>query len=112
MNAPERILPVLEPPGGGWKRLIARRNQPSQWAPSWPALAAGSAATVVVIALLSGRSDLEMPLSGARLIGERSQGTGLRALDEARARRLPSDDPNVLLYWIEPAPAVAPERTP
>ena len=115
MNPPERTLPVLEPPAGGWERLLARRDQNSRWAPSWPALAAGSAAALVTIAVLTGRSDLKMPPIGARLIGERSQGIGLRTLDEARARPLPSDDPNVRLYWIEragPTSTQAESRSP
>lgn len=108
MTRTARVLPLLDPPAGGWERLIARRKQRAPWAPSWPALAAGSAAAFVLIAMVTGHSDLTMPLSGARLIGERSQGIGLHALDDARVRPLPSADPKVQLYWLEQAPAQQP----
>jgi hypothetical protein len=106
MNRTARVLRTLDPPIGGWERLIARREQRARWAaPSWAALAAGSAAALVLMTVATGRSELTMPLSGARLIGERSQGMGLHALDDARLKPLPSGNPNVQLYWIEQPPA-------
>ena len=35
-------------------------------------------------------------------MGERSQGTTLRVLDNRQTVALPSSDPNISLYWIEP----------
>ena len=46
------------------------------------------------------RERLQLPLSGARLIGERSHGTTVRLLDDPPVVALPSGDPNVELYWI------------
>jgi len=34
-------------------------------------------------------------------VGERSQGTTLRMLDDRQIVALPSGDPNVKLYWID-----------
>jgi hypothetical protein len=43
-----------------------------------------------------------MQFDGARLMGERSQGVGLQMLDNQRTTAVPSGDPNVRFYWVEP----------
>src|SRR5262249_49215017 len=104
MNEPEKFLTVLEPPLGGLTRLRARRDSQTRgWTPQWWALAAGATAAVVWTALLSGRTEIRMQLSGARLIGERSQGMSVPILEGGRARAVPSSDANVRIYWVEPA---------
>jgi hypothetical protein len=102
MNQTDRILTPLEPPPGGWERLRARRDSSSRWAPSWWALASGMAATVAWLAIIApGHTQIRMPLSGGRLIGERSQGVGVQILGNGRAVALPSADANVRIYWVE-----------
>jgi hypothetical protein len=67
-----------------------------------PLAALTSAVAVVVFAFpRPHRHPIELKLNGARLVGERSQGTALRMLDNRQIAALPSDDPNVKLYWIE-----------
>lgn len=108
MSSPEKLLPVLNPPSGGWQRLQARRESRSSTVIEWLPLASGSLAAAVLAAVfLMNRNDLRMPFNGARLMGERSQGVGLRMLDQRQTTALPSDDPNVRLYWVEPAPATS-----
>jgi hypothetical protein len=101
MNPPDRILTLLEPPPGGWERLRARRDSASRWAPSWWALASGSAAALVWLAIAPGHAQIQMQLSGARLIGERSQGVDLQILENGHAVALPSTDPNVRIYLVD-----------
>ncbi len=105
MNQPDRFLTVLEPPPGGLARLRARRRLPGGWAPSWWALATGSAAAVAWMAIASGHTDIRMQLSGERLVGERSQGVSVQILENGHAVSLPSGDANVRIYWVEPASA-------
>ena len=102
MNQPDRILTALEPPAGGWERLRLRRNLTSRWAPSWWALASGSAAAVTWLAIAAGHTaEIRMQLSGGRLIGERSQGTNVQMLENGHAVALQNTDPNVRMYWVE-----------
>src|SRR5262249_38322127 len=104
MNQPEKILTVLAPPPGGWERLRARRDAAADgWAPSWWALATGVAAALAWAAIVSGHSEVRMQLAGGRLIGERSEGTSVRLLQDGRAVPLPSSDSNVQIYWVERA---------
>jgi hypothetical protein len=103
MNESDRMLTLLEPPPGGWERLRARRNLMNRWAPSWWALASGSAAAMTWFAIASGQTQIRMQLTGARLIGERSQGADLRILGDGRAVAQPTADSKVRIYWIEPA---------
>lgn len=111
MNDPDRMLELLEPPPGGLERLRLRREalQPRKqsWEPSWGGLAAGgaTAAAAAWLAILWQPPHLTMPMSGARLIGERSHGIGVEILDNGRAVALPSTDPNVRIYRVEPGPA-------
>jgi hypothetical protein len=55
------------------------------------------------------RSPLELELSAARLVGERSKGVTVQMLDGRKMVALSSSDPNVRLFWVEggsgPAPA-------
>jgi hypothetical protein len=103
MKQTDRMLPLLEPPRGGWARLRARRDATIRWSPSWWALASGSAAAVVWLMIASGQTDVRMPLTGARLVGEPSQGAGVQLLQSGHAVSVPSADPNVQIYWIESA---------
>jgi hypothetical protein len=104
MNESERFLHVLEPPPGGLARLLARRNaQQVRWAPQWWALAAGAAAAMAWAAILSGETQIQMRFSGARLIGERSEGLSAPVLEGGTAIALPSSDANVRIYRVEPA---------
>ena len=104
MNESDRILPALEPPPGGLARLLARRDsQVRSAAPQWWALAAGAAAAVIWTAILSEQTEIRMQFSGARLIGERSQGVSAPILERGTAVALPSSDANVRIYRIEPA---------
>ena len=102
MNPQNRLLPVIDPPPGGWSRLRSRRDSRASRAPSeWP-LVVGGACALLSLALVMNRGDvIRMQLNGSRLMGERSQETGLRMLDGSRVTSLPSDDPNVRLYWVE-----------
>jgi hypothetical protein len=103
MNQPDNILKLIEPPPGGWERLRARRNAARGWAPSWWALASGSAAAVAWLAVASGHTKIQMQFTGARLIGERSHGVDVQLLENGRAVSLSSADANVRIYWVEPA---------
>jgi hypothetical protein len=104
MNESDRVLPVLEPPPGGLARLLARRDaRRVRWAPQWWALTAGVAAAVAWAAILSGETEIQMRFSGARLIGERSQGVSAPILEGGTAVPLPSSDANVRIYRMEPA---------
>jgi hypothetical protein len=67
-------------------------------------LSGSLAATVLAALFLMSRNDIPMQFNGARLMGERSQGAGLQMLDNRPTTSLPSGDPNVQLYWVEPAP--------
>src|SRR5262249_11084200 len=107
-NEPDKLLSVLEPPPGGLTRLRARRDSRVRRPPPWWALAAGVAAAIVWMTVTSGGTTIRLQLSGARLIGERSQNVGGRLLDGGRAVSVPSSDANVRIYWIEPTPAHAP----
>jgi hypothetical protein len=107
MKPPDRILTLLDPPPGGLERLRARRDAAHSWAPSWRALVAGGAVAALWLVIASGQPRLQMPLSGARLIGERSQGLGVQILENGRAVPLPSVDPDVRIYWVEPTSPAA-----
>jgi hypothetical protein len=102
LNQEDQILTLLDPPPGGWERLRARRDGISHWAPSWWALATGGVAAIAWLAVPSAHTQLRMPLSGARLIGERSLGVEVQILDNGHAVAVPTSDPNVRIYWVEP----------
>ncbi len=98
MSVPSQLFQRLDPPPGGWERLIGRRDRQS-----WMQPVAGLTCAVAVVALAFPwpyRHHIELNLNGARLMGERSQGTTLRVLDDRQIVALPSGDPNVRLYWI------------
>ena len=103
MNQPDKILTLLEPPPGGWARLLARRQSSRDGAPSWWVLGTGAAAAVIVawMAVAPGRVDIRMQLTGGRLIGERSEGVGVQMLEGGHAVSLPSSNANVRIYWVE-----------
>jgi hypothetical protein len=115
MTSPTKLLPLLSPPPGGWERLRARRdsspgNRPTITEIPWLPLVSGSlAATVLMTVFVLNRDDLRMPFSGARLMGERSQGIALQMLDNRPSTPLPSGDPNVRLYWIGPSQPISPD---
>jgi hypothetical protein len=102
---PEKILRVLDPPPRGWERLQARRDSSvTDYSVPWLPLLSGSLAATVLMTFFSlSRHDVPMPFNAARLMGERSQGVSLQMLDNHRTTALPSGDPNVRLYWVEPA---------
>jgi hypothetical protein len=102
MNQPDRTLTILEPPAGGWERLRSRRDTTNGWAPSWWALASGSAAAVTWLAIATGHTEIRMQLTGGRLIGERSQGVNVQILENGHAVALHNADPNVRIYWVDP----------
>ena len=101
MNDSHRTLTLLEPPPGGLQRLRARRDSATRWAPSWWALASGSAAAVVWLAVASGNTEIRMQLIGGRLVGEPSRGADLQILESGHAVSLPSADANVRIYVVE-----------
>jgi hypothetical protein len=84
--------------------LQARRNSlpPSVAIPWLPLVSGGVAATVLAAFFVLGNDEVRMQFNGARLMGERSQGIGLQMLDNRRTTAVPSGDPNVRFYWIEP----------
>ena len=99
MSTPSPLLRTLDPPAGGWERLIRRRDGES-W--TLPVAALACAAMLVVFAFpWPHRVHLELGLSGARLLGERSDGATVRMLDGRQIVALPSADPSVKLYWID-----------
>jgi hypothetical protein len=102
MNQPDRILTILDPPAGGWERLRARLDSARYWAPSWWALASGGAAAAAWLVIAAGHTEIRMPLSGGRLIDERSQGVNVQILENGHAVALQNTDPNVRMYWVEP----------
>jgi hypothetical protein len=101
MNESDRMLTILEPPAGGWERLRSRRNITSGWAPSWWALASGSAAAVTWLVMATGHTEIRMQLTGGRLIDERSQGVNVQILENGHAIALQNSDPNVRIYWVD-----------
>jgi hypothetical protein len=101
MNRPDGMLTLLEPPPGGWARLRRRRTAASRWTPSWWALASGSAAAAAWLLIASGHTEIQMQLTGARLIGERSQGEQLQTLDNGHSVPLASGDANVRIYLVK-----------
>jgi hypothetical protein len=54
------------------------------------------------MAFFSGHTEIRMQLTGGRLIGERSQGVGVRMLEGGRAVSL-SEAEDVQVYWVERA---------
>lgn len=99
MNESSPFLQNLEPPAEGWERLVQRRDKES-----WPIPAAaltGAVAVLVTAIFWPHRPPIEFKSNGARLIGEHSQGITLRMLDGRQTTALPSEDPNVELYWID-----------
>ncbi len=102
MKTPSRFLRTLDPPAGGWERLIRRRDGESGRSWRIPMAALTCAVAVLALALFwPHRSRVELKLNGARLVGGRGEGITLRMLDDRQAVALPSADPNVKLYWID-----------
>jgi hypothetical protein len=56
---------------------------------------------MVFVAPWLDRRPIELELSAARLVGERSKGVTLQLLDGRKMVALSSTDPNVRLFWIE-----------
>jgi len=99
MSTPSPFLPTLEPPAGGWERLLRRRDGESWLTPAAVALASAAAVTVLALSWPQ-RHPLELGLSGARLVGKHSDGTPVRMLDGRQVVAQASGDPNVQVYWI------------
>lgn len=100
-------LPLWQPPAGGLRRLLARRDaaQRPSWHRRWlltgyaPLLAG---ATAAVLMLLLQPAPLPVTSAGDRLLGVAAQGATLQVLDEATlAQQLPTRQPGVRLYWTE-----------
>jgi hypothetical protein len=101
MSTPDRFLRTLDAPPGGWQRLVRRRDTDSE---SWlmPLASLTCAVAVVVFAApWLDRRPIELQLSAARLVGERSEGVTLQMLDGRKMVALSSSDPNVRLFWVE-----------
>ena len=106
MSTPDRFLRTLDAPPGGWQRLIRRRDTESgSWLMPLTSLTCAVAAMVFVAPWLD-RRPIELELSAARLVGERSKGVTLQLLDGRKMVALSSSDPNVRLFWIEPGSEV------
>lgn len=97
----ERILDELTPPAGGWQRLVARRDEESQVRGFGVPLATAAVLAVVVFLVRPEVHELQLPWEGSRLIGQQSEGVGVRRVEGARVTPLASDDPRVHLYWLE-----------
>lgn len=111
MNREPTLLPALEPPTGGLTRLRAKRTAMERWLNAGPtrrlayisALAGGVFAVVLLRPGGQFASDA-LPATHAvdRLLGVRSQGDSLRAVDASTiVQQLPSQQPGVRLYWTE-----------
>jgi hypothetical protein len=104
MNDSQPTLRLFPPPAGGWERLLARRGASNGMQP-WLPLVAGCASTMLLLLLLVPPLKLQLPWSGARLVGERSEGIAVRPLGPQRVTPLPTDDPYVRIYWMVGTPA-------
>jgi hypothetical protein len=112
MSTPSRLLQMLEPPPGGWQRLLRRRDAESFWPMPLAALASAVVAVLIAFPRAPPAHPIELQLNGARLMSERSEGETLRMLDDRKTVALPSSDPNVRVYWIEPGHPAAQRATP
>jgi hypothetical protein len=110
MSTPDRFLRTLEVPPGGWQRLIRRRDAESgSWLMPLASLTCAVAVMVFVAPWLDQRP-IELELSAARLVGERSTGVPLQLLDGRKMVALPSRDPNIRVFWVETHRQQAPPR--
>jgi hypothetical protein len=101
MSTSDRFLRTLDAPPGGWQRLIRRRETESEsWLMPLASLTCAVAIMVFVAPRLN-RHPIELELSAARLVGERSKGVALQLLDGRKTVALSSSDPNVRLFWVE-----------
>lgn len=100
MNEDQPLLRPLRPPAGGRERLLARRDA-AQGLQSWLPLLAGCASTLALLLLLVPPLKLQVPWSGARLVGERSEGVAVRPLGQQRVTPLTTRDPGVRIYLLE-----------
>ena len=106
------LLLDLVPPPGGWERLNARRDT------AHPGKGLGlPLATAAVLALATfllrpqSPEALQLPWDSARLIAQPAKGVGLRHLGGAEVTFLPSTDPQVSFYWVQPAATAPPARS-
>jgi hypothetical protein len=99
----ERILENLLPPAGGWQRLVARRDAAPSWRRLGVPLAMAATLAMVVMLIRPQPAELDVPWSGGRLVAQPSAGAGLHRVADADATALPTDDPQVRLYWLQKA---------
>jgi hypothetical protein len=110
MNENDIVLRTLNPPPGGLEHLRARRDSRAfaPWTP-WLSVAAGGAFALAVTLAVPRRAEVHMQLNGARLIAQQAQGVDLRVRDGAHTVvSLPSDNPQVRIYWLEAEEPVEP----
>lgn len=102
----ERILHDIAPPSGGWDRLIARHNRtrPEKGLGLPMAMAASMAIAAFLLRPQSPR-ELQLPWESARLLAQPSQGLGVQRVGGAEAAPIPSSDPRVRFYWVQPRSA-------
>lgn len=99
--SPERILGDLDPPSGGWQRLVARRDaaRPEKGI-GLPLATAAVLALAVFLLRPQPPQELQLPWTGARLLDQPSAGIGLQQVGGGEVTPLPSGDERVRLYWV------------
>jgi len=99
----ERILKSIAPPPGGWQRLVARRDagRPDEGL-RLPLMTAAVLALVAFLLRPQSPQEIQLPWNSARLLAQPSEGVGLQRVGGAQVTVIPSGDPRVRLYWIQP----------
>lgn len=97
----ERILELLAPPAGGWQRLVARRDAVPPRQRLGVPLALAATLAMVVFFVRPQPAEIDVPWSGGRLVAQPSAGAGLQRVEDGKATVLPTDDPQVRLYWLQ-----------
>ena len=93
-----------------YARIVAACGRTPEDASRQVRAESGGAAAAAWLAIVPEHPQLRMPMTGARLIGERSQGVDVQILENGRAVALPSADPDVRIYWVEPTTAPSAKR--
>jgi len=99
----ERILEAISPPAGGWQRLAARRDAGRrEEGLGLPLITAAVLALAAFLLRPQSSPEIQLPWNSARLLAQPSEGVGLQRVGGAEVTLIPSGDPRVRLYWIEP----------